>query len=67
MGSVLPGYSQQVVPTPHAAHGQLVHAVDVKKSVHVPSAQTWFVAHAVPHVPETAVQWSGFEPRSVSV
>ena len=67
MGSVLPGYSQHVVPTPQAAHGQVAHAADVKKSVQMPSAQTWSVVHAVPQLPVTAVQWIGFPPRSVSV
>jgi hypothetical protein len=30
MGSALPGYAQQVVPAPHAAHGHVAHAADVK-------------------------------------
>jgi hypothetical protein len=67
MGSVEPGYSQHVAPTPQAAHGQVAHAADVKKSVQRPSAQTWSVVHAVPQLPVTAVQWSGFSPRSARV
>ena len=59
MASVVPGYWQHVVPVPHASHGHVVHDDDAKKSVHVPAAQTWSVAHATPQLPATAEQWRG--------
>jgi hypothetical protein len=42
------------VPVPHAGHGHVVHACDVKKSTHVPCAQTWFVWQATPHAPQSS-------------
>jgi hypothetical protein len=44
---------------PQAAHGQVVHAADAKKSVHVPCAHTWFVAQGMPHTPGWFEQKSG--------
>lgn len=58
---------QHVVPVPHAGHGQVVHAVDVKKSAHTPCAQTWFDAHGVPQLPGWFEQWIGLRSSCVVV
>jgi hypothetical protein len=67
MGSMAPGYSQHVVPVPHAAHGHVVQDDEAKKSAHVPCAQTWSVAHATPQLPGTAEQWSGLSASCTAV
>jgi hypothetical protein len=38
--SVVPGYVQQVLPVPQAAHGQVRHEGEVKNCAHWPATQT---------------------------
>ncbi len=44
---------------PQAGHGQVVQEADVKYAVHRPWTHTSLVAHAWPHAPGLAEQWSG--------
>lgn len=61
MISAVPGYMHEMVPVPQAGQGDAVHDVEVKKSVHVPCAQTWSAAHATPQLLAWAEQCSGLE------
>ena len=67
MGSVVPGYEQHTVPVPHAGHGQVVQAVDVKNAAHIPWAQTWSAGHAEPQFPTAFEQWRGLEASCATV
>lgn len=49
-----PGIAQHVVPSPHAAQGQVVQAGGAKYPRQLPAAQTWLPAHALPHAPQSS-------------